>query len=365
MHHLHSAHDPILVVLSILIAVLGSWTALDVLHRVRANTGATRLWWLAGAAAATGGSIWSMHFVAMLAYDLDLPIRYNTNLTALSLVLAIAATGLGFAAVGVPAAKPGPRRIAGAGAAMGIGICLMHYVGMAAMRLAATPTYDAALVVISGAIAVGASTLALVLALDNRSGFARAVGALALGLAITGMHYTGMAAVTFSTVLPAHPGGAFDIPSQALAIGVAACTLLLLALARPLRCLTAASISWRCVRRRPSAAARSGCVPSSIKCRLASLSPTRPPVGSSSQIPRRSSPWATGSAPCSTGMPMPGPSVRYTPTAGPWLPTSTRWLGQSSEASSWTESECFTSEVTGRSCTSKRAPLRCMAVTAG
>lgn len=231
MHHLHSAHNLALVILSVLIAVLGSWTALDLLHRVRANVGVTRLWWLAGAAAATGSSIWSMHFVAMLAYDLDVPIRYDINLTALSLVLAIAATGVGFAAVGAPEVVPGPSRITCAGIVMGLGICLMHYVGMAAMRLAAMPTYNAALVVASGAIAIGASALALALALSDRSGLTRVVGALTLGLAITGMHYTGMAAVTFSPASPAHSVGAFDIPAQTLAIGVAACTLLLLALA--------------------------------------------------------------------------------------------------------------------------------------
>src|SRR3954463_9640827 len=112
MHHLHSAHNSALVVLSVLIAVLGSWTALDLLHRVRANAGATRLWWLVGAATATGGSIWSMHFVGMLAYDLGMAIQYDTNLTALSLLLAVAATGVGFAAVGIPAAAPRPGRIA-------------------------------------------------------------------------------------------------------------------------------------------------------------------------------------------------------------------------------------------------------------
>src|SRR3569833_4593889 len=104
MQHIHSAHNQALVMLSVLIAVLGSWTALDLLHRVRANSGVPRLWWLAGGAAATGGSIWSMHFVAMLAYDLDIAVRYDTNLTTLSMVLAVAAAAIGFAAVGLPAA---------------------------------------------------------------------------------------------------------------------------------------------------------------------------------------------------------------------------------------------------------------------
>jgi NO-binding membrane sensor protein with MHYT domain/nitrogen-specific signal transduction histidine kinase len=230
MHHLHSAHEPILVALSVVIAVLGSWTALDLFHRVRANSGSVRLWWLAGAAMATGGSIWSMHFVAMLSYDLGIPVRYEVRLTTLSLLLAVGATGLGFALAAGSAGLPGRGRVAAAALAMGLGICLMHYVGMEAMRLAAVPDYDPLLVIASAAVAIGASALALVLALDDRAAPLQALGALALGLAITGMHYTGMAAVSFQPRpgLPALPA---EIPAQALAIGIAACTLLLLVLA--------------------------------------------------------------------------------------------------------------------------------------
>jgi NO-binding membrane sensor protein with MHYT domain/signal transduction histidine kinase len=230
MHHLHSAHEPVLVALSVLIAVLGSWTALDLFHRVRANAGAIRLWWLAGAATATGGSIWSMHFVAMLAYDLGIPVRYEVRLTVLSLLLAIGATGIGFAVAAGRSILPGRGRVAAAALAMGLGICLMHYVGMAAMRMGAMPAYDPLLVTASAAVAIGASALALVLALDERSAPTRALGALALGLAIAGMHYTAMAAVSFLPV-PGPPARPAEIPAQALAIGIAACTLLLLTLA--------------------------------------------------------------------------------------------------------------------------------------
>ncbi|MBL6455408.1 PAS domain-containing protein [Belnapia sp. T6] len=231
MHHVHGTHNPVLVALSILIAVLGSWTALDLLRRVRANSGSVRLWWLLGAAVATGGAIWSMHFIAMLAYELGLPIRYDIDLTILSMLLAIGATGAGLATVSGSRQAPAGWRIGLASLAMGSGICLMHYMGMAAMRLGATPSYDRGLVAASALIAVGASAFALLLALRERSLPARALGALALGLAITGMHYTAMAAVDF---LPLPGQGAADtagLPVQALALGVAGCTLLLLALA--------------------------------------------------------------------------------------------------------------------------------------
>jgi NO-binding membrane sensor protein with MHYT domain/signal transduction histidine kinase len=231
MHSLHHAHDLVLVALSILIAVLGSWTALDLLRRMQANAGSARRWWLASAALATGASIWSMHFVAMLAYELGVEVRYGVGLTSVSLLLAIGATAIGFAAVSAPAATPGRARIGAAGLAMGLGICLMHYVGMAAMRLPAVPSYDPVLVAASGAVAFGASTLAIVLALGDRPGAPRAAGALALGLAISGMHYTGMAAVSFEAVPQARHSDMSGVPPQALAIGIAACTLLLLALA--------------------------------------------------------------------------------------------------------------------------------------
>jgi PAS domain S-box-containing protein len=238
--HSHGTHDPVLVALSVLIAVLGSWTALDLLRRVRANAGTARRWWLAGAAAATGASIWSMHFVAMLAYELGVEVRYDVGQTVLSLLLAVAATAVGFAAVSAPAAAPGPARIGAAGLAMGLGICLMHYVGMAAMRLPAIPADDPVLVAASGAVAVGASTLAIVLALGDRPGPARAAGAVALGLAISGMHYTAMAAVSFRPLAHAGHDDPSGVPALALAIGIAACTLLLLSLA-----LVAASFDRR------------------------------------------------------------------------------------------------------------------------
>jgi hypothetical protein len=84
-----------------------------------------------------------MHFVAMLAYELGVEVRYDVGQTVLSLLLAVAATAVGFAAVSAPAAAPGPARIGAAGLAMGLGICLMYYVGMAAMRLPAIPAYRA------------------------------------------------------------------------------------------------------------------------------------------------------------------------------------------------------------------------------
>jgi PAS domain S-box-containing protein len=222
------AHHPAFVLLSLLVAVLGSWTALDLFRRVRTHVGRARTTWLAIAALAMGASIWSMHFIAMLGFDPGSPVRYDPPLTALSLALAILATGGAFFA----AAQAGAtwRRVALAGGFMGAGICLMHYVGMAALRTAISLGYDPALVMLSLLIAVGASTAALVAAGRERSMPWRAAAAGLLGAAIVGMHYTAMAALRLvpGEVHTLEPSG---VPPLILAFAVAAGALMILFLA--------------------------------------------------------------------------------------------------------------------------------------
>src|SRR3954452_609219 len=135
----HTHHVPY-VLLSLLVAILGSWTALDLFRRVRTHVGRAQRIWLSTAALAMGSSIWSMHFIAMLGFDPGSPVRYDVPLTVLSLALAVLATGGAFfAAVGETATS---RRLVVAGGFMGAGICLMHYVGMAALRTAVSLGYD-------------------------------------------------------------------------------------------------------------------------------------------------------------------------------------------------------------------------------
>ncbi|MFC3078440.1 MHYT domain-containing protein [Phenylobacterium terrae] len=220
-----SAHDPTFVGLSLLVAVLGSWTALDLFRRVRAHIAQARMIWLAAAAVAMGVSIWSMHFIAMLGFDPGSPVRYDLGLTLLSLALAVGATGFAFFWAGGGSA--GLRRLAIAGTAMGAGICLMHYVGMAALRTAVALGYEPRLVALSLVVAVVASTAALVAARRERSIGWRAVSALVLGGAIVGMHYTAMAALRLT-----HQGHAQassgDLSPILLATAVALGTLVLL-----------------------------------------------------------------------------------------------------------------------------------------
>jgi NO-binding membrane sensor protein with MHYT domain len=160
---LAGTHDPVLVVLSILIATAASYTALDLAGRVRASQGWASHAWLAAAAAVMGGGIWSMHFVAMLAFSMPgMQVEYDLRITLLSLAFPIAVTGLGFLVVNRTAL--GRTGLIVAGLLMAAGIVAMHYTGMAAMRMAADLSYQATWVAISVLIAIGASLIALWLA---------------------------------------------------------------------------------------------------------------------------------------------------------------------------------------------------------
>jgi NO-binding membrane sensor protein with MHYT domain/two-component sensor histidine kinase len=224
----HHDHLSIFSVLAVLVAVFGSWTALDLFRRVRSHSGSARLTWLAIAALAMGSSVWSMHFIAMLGFDPGSPVSYDLSLTALSLVLAMGGTGAAFliAAGG----SGGPARVMIAGASMGLSICVMHYVGMAAVRTAAAFGYDPVLVGLSFVVAIGAATAALVVAGLDRSSLWRAGAATALGLAIVGMHYVAMAALRL-TPLSGAGEAAPGAPPVVLAVAVAAGTFMILILA--------------------------------------------------------------------------------------------------------------------------------------
>src|SRR4030095_17164704 len=124
-HH----HEPVFVALSLLVAVFGSWTALDLFRRVRPHMGRAQRAWLSAAAVTMGVSIWSMHFIAMLGFDPGAPVSYDPPLTLLSLLLAIGATwGALFAAA---RERAGRARVIQAGLVMGARICLLHYTGLA------------------------------------------------------------------------------------------------------------------------------------------------------------------------------------------------------------------------------------------
>jgi PAS domain S-box-containing protein len=229
MQSLPDSYDAALVLLSILISVFASYTALDLGGRIRASAGVARAAWLLAAAVAMGAGIWSMHFVGMLAFSIPVPTRYDIELTALSLLTAVAATGIGFAVVG--RRETSLSGVAGGAVLMGVGIVSMHYIGMAAMQMPAHIHYDPLLVGLSVAIAVVASGAALWLALETEGMLRKALAAAAMGAAVCGMHYTGMRAATFHGFAAAGRESALDLPSSMLATAIAAITFFILFLA--------------------------------------------------------------------------------------------------------------------------------------
>ena len=225
-------YDPYLVVLSILVAALASYTALDLGGRLAAARGLARRVWLAAAAITMGGGIWSMHFVAMLAFTMPTPMSYDIGLTTLSLVVAIFVTGGGFYVISRHSGSS--LRLVLSGIFMGLGIAAMHYIGMAAMREHVALSYNSIFVALSLIIAIGASTAALWLAFRTTDLGQKIIAAVVMGLAISGMHYTAMAGTTFAAhgpVSEAHEHASLDQTNLALAIAgttfvILACALI-------------------------------------------------------------------------------------------------------------------------------------------
>jgi diguanylate cyclase (GGDEF)-like protein len=229
---LAGSYNPALVVCSLLVAMLASYTALDMAARIVAAPPRAARWWLAGGASAMGLGIWSMHFVGMLAFSLPIPLGYDPALTLLSLALAIACSAFALWLV-VQQVLPWQRLCAGA-LLMGAGVSAMHYTGMAAMRMTPAIHYAPGLFAASVAIAVAASGAALWTAFrlrrhTSRVRLLRACAAVVMGCAVVGMHYTGMAAAQFaeaSVCGAARPGAS----NNWLALLIIVVTLAVLAL---------------------------------------------------------------------------------------------------------------------------------------
>ncbi len=211
-------HEPWLVALSLVVAIQGAYVGLSLAVQVRTATGGERRRFLAGAALSLGVAIWSMHFVAMLAARLPSAVDYLVFPTLLSFLVCVLVVG---AAVFAASAGPlTPTRLAASALFMGLGIASMHYIGMTALHASVFMTHEPVLVGISVAIAIAASGLALRLANGASGRSPLLLSATALGMAIAGMHYTAMAAVSI------YPNGhsastAPAISSDLLAIVVA------------------------------------------------------------------------------------------------------------------------------------------------
>lgn len=196
IHHL--AHGWVTPSVSYVLSVLGSLLGLTcaVRFRTAASSGARNFWLILAAVAIGGTGIWTMHFVAMLGFDVvGTPIRYDVGLTAASALLGIVAVGIGLALALYGSGAQQLRIIIG-GVLAGLGVAGMHYTGMAAMHLDGEIDYSATRVGMSIGIAVVAAAVALWLAVTVRKPVAILAAALIMGVAVNGMHFTGMSAMS-------------------------------------------------------------------------------------------------------------------------------------------------------------------------
>src|SRR5216684_5019096 len=214
--------------------MFASYAALDLAARVTAAAGSTRAVWLLGGAGAMGTGIWSMHYLGMLAFVLPIPVAYHWPTVLLSLLAAILASVI--ALYVVSRRKMGALRALAGSVLMGAGIASMHYIGMAAMRLPAICQFNSFLVVLSVVLAVLISLAALWITFHFRHektgiGWEKLGGAVVMGAAIPVMHYTGMAAASFTpSGMPTDLSHAVSTSTLGTA-GIAAVTFIVIGLA--------------------------------------------------------------------------------------------------------------------------------------
>ena len=222
------------VTLSVIIAILAAYASLDLGGRVTAARGSVRSIWLAGGASAMGIGIWSMHYIGMLAFVLPIPVSYDWPTVLVSLIAAVIASAVALFVVSRPT-MGWLERIVGS-VLMGGGIASMHYIGMEAMRLAAMCHYSPPLVTLSVVLAIVISFVALWLTFNFREDaesrrWQKLSSAIVMGGAIAGMHYTGMAAVTFKgSPVSLNLDHALDVSALGIA-GISAVTLIVLGIA--------------------------------------------------------------------------------------------------------------------------------------
>lgn len=237
--HFSGSYDYRLVILSFMVAMFASYIALDLTGRLRdiSNTVTSTSLWLIGGAIAMGSGIWSMHFIGMLSFTIPgLTLKYDSLWTAFSLLVAILASGFALYLLKVPRIRI-EHYIAG-GIILGLAIASMHYTGMEAMLITLNIKYLPTLFFISILVAIVASEAALWFALKSNQVILRIrnrfkmVSAIVMGIAICGMHYTGMAASIFTPLCsPKLTAGAFALDPALLSIGIAGVTFVILGVA--------------------------------------------------------------------------------------------------------------------------------------
>jgi NO-binding membrane sensor protein with MHYT domain len=191
-------------VLGYVMSCLGCFLGLRCTTRAREVQGSSRVRWLLLAGVSIGvAGVWGMHFIAMLGFSIPgQAIRYSVPVTILSMLIAVVVVSVGLLIVGLNADGMGP--LLTGGLIIGLGVASMHYIGMSAMRIPDTMRYNTGLVVISVIIAILTGTVALLAALRLDTLWSAVVACLIMGVAVSGMHYTGMAAMHVYATAAAH-----------------------------------------------------------------------------------------------------------------------------------------------------------------
>lgn len=233
METLPITYNLALVILSILVAIFSSFAALDISSQIKTSREISYPKWIISGGLVLGLGIWSMHFIAMLAFHLSVDVTYSVSIVILSILPAVISCGIAFYIISKPSIN-WFQLILGA-LFIGVGIISMHYIGMEAMRMGASIEYDPFLWLLSALIAFATSLVALYLMfyLPEESGFQwkRLLSSILMGIAISGMHYTGMSAASFE---PAHhhmdtTGSSVDSTFLAYSIGIGMLLILILA----------------------------------------------------------------------------------------------------------------------------------------
>ncbi|TDC86994.1 hypothetical protein E1292_47180, partial [Nonomuraea deserti] len=191
----HFTYGPLTPLLAYVMSCIGSMLGLRLTAQAHASRGGSRVRWLLGAAISIGGTgIWVMHFIGMMGFQVEgTQIKYDVWLTAASAAVAIIVVGTGLFLVSYGRGRL--LALLGGGLLTGLGVASMHYLGMYAMNMSAQVSYDRVTVAISVAIAVVAATVALWFTLRVRKPIWITGAALVMGVAVSGMHYTGMYAM--------------------------------------------------------------------------------------------------------------------------------------------------------------------------
>jgi diguanylate cyclase len=201
-------HDPYLVALSVVIAILGGYTGFGLAARIRGTPGVSRRALLAGAAAFLAIGIWTMHFVGMLAAPIPADTVYLVLPTIVSFLICALVVGVSlfFLSIG----EPSQRRVVSSAVLLGAGIVSMHYVGIHGLAGNFAIAHDTPMILLSIAIAIVAAYGGLRVFLARQDGVRLIASSIAFGIAVSGMHYTamhGMHFVTLSDTAHQHAGG--------------------------------------------------------------------------------------------------------------------------------------------------------------